>query len=437
VSNWQSIYESKMTTAAEAVKHIKSGDRVMLGHGVGEPDELVDAMVANYQQYRDVEIYHWVSMGKNAYTKPEMEGHFRFNAGFVSSPNRSAVEDNRADFTPGFFHETPAMFRDGRLPIDVAMVQLSPPDDHGFCSFGVSVDATKPGAESAKIIIAEVNDQMPRTYGKSFIHVSEVDYFVKVSRPIVEYKSGTISEVEQKIGENCSKLIEDGSTIQVGIGAVPDAVLMSLVDKKDLGIHSEMISDGVVKLYEQGVVNCSKKTINKGEMVIGFLLGSKLLYDFVDCNPAVAMYPADYVNNPLVIMQNYKMVSINSCLQVDFTGQVVSETIGPRQFSGIGGQVDFVRGCAMGKDGKSIIAMPSTAAKGKLSRIVPFLDYGSAITTSRNDVEYIITEYGIAQLKGKTMIQRAKELIKIAHPQFTAQLEEDFAKRFGRVKAVM
>ncbi len=437
MSNWESIYKSKLTTAAEAVTHIKSGDRVMLGHGAGEPDELVAAMVANYQQYRDVEIYHWVSMGPNNYTKPEMDGHFRFNAGFVSAPNRKAVQENRADFTPGFFHETPDLFRNGKLPLDVALVMLSPPDAHGFCSFGVSVDATKPGAEAAKLLLAEVNDQMPVTYGDSFIHISEIDYIVETSRPITEYQTTTITEVEKRIGENCASLIEDGSTLQLGIGAVPDAVLMSLVDKKDLGIHSEMISDGVVELYERGVVNCSKKTINKGSMVIGFLLGSKRLYDFVNCNPAVAMYTADYVNHPLVIMQNYKMVSINSCLQVDFTGQVVSETIGSQQFSGIGGQVDFVRGCALARDGKAIIAMPSTAAKGTLSRIVPFLDYGSTVTTSRNDVEYIVTEYGIAQLKGKTMIQRAKELIKIAHPKFTAQLEEDFAKRFGRVKAVM
>ena len=437
MSNWESIYKSKLTTAAEAVKHIKSGDRVMLGHGAGQPEVLVEAMAANYKQYKDVEIFHWVTYGKGQYTKPEMEGHFRFNGGFISAPVREAVYDNRADFTPGSFHETPDQFRNGLLALDVAMVQLSPPDKHGFCSFGVSVDATKPGAEAAKIIIAEVNDQMPRTYGDSFIHVSKLDYIVETSYPLVESQSRPITEIEKRIGENCARLIDDGSTLQLGIGSVPDAVLMALEDKKDLGIHSEMISDEVVKMYAKGVITGARKTIDRGLIVVGFLAGTKLLYDFIDCNPAISMRTADYVNDPLVIMRNYKMVSINSCLQVDFTGQVCSETIDSKQYSGIGGQLDFVRGATMGKDGKSIIAIPSTAGKGKYSRIVPFLDYGSAVTTSRNDVQYIVTEYGAAQLKGKTMIQRARALIKIAHPNFISQLEEDFEKRFGRVKAVM
>jgi len=436
MSAWKELYKEKLTTAHEAVCHIQSGNRVMLGHAAGEPAELVDAMVANYSQYRDVEIVHWVPMGKGEYTKPGMEPHFRHNALFVGSPTRDAVTENRADFTPCFFYETPRMFR-SYMPIDVALIQVSRPDEHGFCSFGVSVCATKPGAESAGLVIAEVNDQMPRTYGDSFIHISQIDYIVETSRPIVELISPPMSEVERKIGENCAELIEDGSTLQLGIGAVPDAVLASLADKKDLGIHSEMISDGVVKLYEKGVITNAKKTIHKGKMVVAFLMGTKLLYDFVDNNPVVQMYTVDYVNNPMTIMQNYKMVSINSCLQVDFAGQVASESIGAKQFSGVGGQVDFVRGSSMCKDGKAIIAMPSTAAKGKLSRIVPFLDYGSAVTTSRNDVHYVVTEYGIAQLRGKSLRDRAIALIKIAHPDFRAQLEEEFDKRFGTVKKAM
>lgn len=431
---WIEIYNSKTVTAEEAVTHIKSGDRVMFGHAVGEPLELVDAMVANYKQYNDVEIIHWVPMGRGEYTKPEMAKHFRHNALFVGSPTRNAVSENRADYTPCFFFETPRMLTASFMPVDVALIQVSPPDKHGFCSLGVSVCATKPGAEAASLVIAEVNDQMPRTYGDSFIHISDIDYLVETSRPLVELRPGAMTEVEQKIGENCAKLIDDGSTLQLGIGAVPDAVLASLEDKKDLGIHSEMISDGVVKLYEKGVITNAKKGINKGKMVVGFLMGTKLLYDFVDNNPVIEMRTIDYVNNPLTIMQNNKMVAINSCLQVDFTGQVNSESIGSKQFSGVGGQVDFVRGCSMCPDGKAIIAMPSTASKGKLSRIVPFLDYGSAVTTSRNDVHYVVTEYGIAQLRGKSLRERAQALIKIAHPDFRDQLEEEFTNRFGRTK---
>ncbi len=431
---WIDNYKNKVVTAKEAVSHIKSGDRVMLGHAAGEPFELVDAMVANYQQYRDVEIIHWVPMGKGEYTQPEMEQYFRHNALFVGAPTRKAVTENRADYTPCFFYETPRMFRTGYMPIDVALISVTPPDKHGFCSFGVSVCATKPGAEAAKLVIAEVNEQMPRTYGDSFIHISDIDYLVETSHPLPEIVPPQMSEVEKKIGQYCAELIEDGSTLQLGIGAIPDAVLLSLDDKKDLGIHSEMISDGVVELYERGVINNSKKTIHKGKMVVGFLLGTKKLYDFVDNNPAVEMLPIDYVNDPMTIMKNSKMVSINSCIQVDFTGQVVSESLGAKQFSGVGGQVDYVRGTSMSEDGKgkSILAMPSTAAKGTISRIVPFLDYGSAVTTSRNDVEYIVTEYGIAALRGKSLRQRAQALINIAHPDFRAELEEDFAQRFGR-----
>lgn len=428
--NWKEVYNSKLVSGKEAVSKIKSGNRVIIGHAVGEPSMLIDEMVANKESYENVEIVHMVAMGKAEYAQPGMEKYFKHNSIFVGGTTRDAVSSGRGDFTPCFFSEVPKMFKQGYLPVDVALIQVSPPDEHGYCSFGVSNDYTKPAAESAKIIIAEVNDQMPRTIGDSFIHVSEIDYMVEVSHPVIELKPPKISDVEKAIGENCASLIEDGSTLQLGIGAIPDAVLLFLKDKKDLGIHSEMISDGVVELVEAGVITNKQKTIHPGKIVVTFLMGTKRLYDFANNNPMVEMYPVDYVNDPCVIMQNNKMVSINSCVQVDFMGQVASESVGLMQISGVGGQVDFVRGANMCKNGKSIMAMPSTAAKGKVSKIVPLLDEGAAVTTSRNDVDYVVTEYGIAQLKGKTLKDRARALINIAHPSFRPSLIEEFEKRF-------
>ena len=428
--DWKSIYESKLVSADEAVKNIKSGDRVVLEHAAGEPVSLVNAMVANNAQYENVEVVHLVALGKGEYTKPEFEKNFRHNALFVGASTREAVSDGRADFTPTFFSEVPRLFKEGYLPVDVALIQVTPPDKHGFCSFGISVDYTKAAAECAKIVIAQVNDKMPRTFGDSTIHVSDLDYIVEISEPILEIQPPKIGEVEKAIGENCASLVEDGSTLQLGIGAIPDAVLLFLKDKKDLGIHSEMISDGVLELIESGVINNKMKTIHKGKAAVTFLMGTRKLYDFIDNNPMIEMYPVDYINNPVVVAQNYKMVCINSCIQVDLFGQVCAESIGLKQFSGIGGQIDFVRGASMAKDGKSIIAIPSTAARGKISRIVPLLDEGAAVTTSRCDVEYIVTEYGIANLKGKTLKERGRLLINIAHPNFRSQLIEEWEKRF-------
>lgn len=429
--SWKDIYNSKLVTAQEAVTHIKSGDRVVLGHACGEPKDLVDAMVANYKQYKDVEVVHMVAMGKGEYTKPEMAPHFRHNALFAGATTRDAIFEGRGDFSPTFFYEVPRLF-EKYLHVDVLLMKVSKPDEHGYCSFGVSCDYTKPASKSAKLVIAEVNECMPRTHGDSFIHVSEIDYLVETDYPVVELKPPKIGDVEKAIGENCASLVEDGSTLQLGIGAIPDAVLLFLKDKKDLGIHSEMFSDGVVDLVEAGVINNKKKTFHNGKMVVTFLMGTKKLYDFVNNNPTVELYPVNYVNNPAVIMKNNKMVSINSCVQVDFMGQINSESIGPKQISGVGGQVDFVRGASMAEDGegKSIIAIPSTAAKGKVSRIVPFLDHGSSVTTSRNDVQYVVTEYGIAELRGKSLIDRAKALINIAHPNFRDELIKAFEERF-------
>jgi 4-hydroxybutyrate CoA-transferase len=406
--DWKEIYKSRLVSAQDAVKHIKSGDRVVFGHSVAEPTALVEAMVENKAAYENVEIVHMVAMGKGDYAQPGMEKHFRHNAFFVGGSTRQPVSEGRADYTPCFFYKVPSMFKEGYLPVDVLMTQVSPPDEHGYCTLGTSVDYTKAALDCAKIVIVQVNDQMPRTMGDSFVHVSDIDFFVEESRVLVELKPPVITDVEKAIGENCAKLVEDGSTLQLGIGAIPDAVLLFLKDKKDLGIHSEMFSDGVVELVESGVITNKMKSIHKGKMIVTFLMGTKRLYDFINGNPTVEMYPVDYVNNPAVIMQNYKMVSINSCVQVDLMGQVASETTG----------------------GKSIIAMMSTASNNKISRIVPLLDEGAAVTTSRNDVHYIVTEYGIADLRGKTLKDRGRALIGIAHPIFREQLIAVWEDRF-------
>ena len=428
MEDWKVLYASKLMTADEAVRQIPDGSRVFFGHAANEPPVLVDALVRNYEQYKDVEIVHWVPMGKGEYCDPKMKGHLRHNAMFVGGPTRKAVQEGRADYTPFFFHQSTRFFSDGTFPIDVAMVSVTPPDKHGYVSLGVSVGGTKPACLNAKMVIAQVNDQMPRTMGESFLHVSQLTCCVEASTPLPELGGGTIGEVEEAIGRNVASLV-DGSTLQLGIGTIPDAVLKFLGDKKDLGIHSEMFSDGVVELAEAGVITNAKKTLHPGKFEVAFLMGTRRLYDFVDHNPDVELRPVDYVNNPFVIAQNENMVSINSCVQVDLMGQVASESIGPKQISGVGGQVDFVRGASASKGGVSIMAMPSTV-KGKISKIVPLLDEGAAVTTSRNDVDYIVTEYGVAALKGQTLRQRARNLIEIAHPDFRDELKAEYEKRF-------
>lgn len=427
--DWKEYYQSHLTTAEEAVTHIKSGDRVVIAHACGEPSYLVDAMVANAAAYRDVELVHMVAMGAGAYCKPEYAENFRHNAIFVGGSSRDAVAQGRADFTPCFFFEVPRLFST-TLPVDVAMVMVTPPDENGRCSLGVSVDYTYEAVKQAKTVIAQVNPQMPWTGPNSTVSVEDLDIIVEHEAPLIELKPGKIGDIEKAIGANCAKLIPDGATLQLGIGAIPDAVLLSLKDKKDLGIHSEMFSDGVVELAEAGVITNAKKTLNPGKFVVTFLMGTKRLYDFVNNNPDVDMRPVDYVNNPFVVAQNDKLISINSCVQVDLMGQVASETIGSKQISGVGGQVDFVRGASASKGGVSILAMPSTV-KGKISKIVPQLDEGASVTTSRNDVDYVVTEYGIAALKGRTLRDRARNLIEIAHPDFRDELKAEFEKRFN------
>lgn len=428
--DWKDLYKSKVKTAEEAVNFIKSGDRVVLAHAIGEPMYLVDKMVENHKAYKNVEIVQMVAMGKSEYANEEMKEHFHLNSFFLGGNTRDCVSSGRGDFTPSFFYQIPGLFKN-QLPVDVALIHVSQPDEKGYCSYGTSCDYTKPAAEAAKIVIAQVNKYMPRTLGDCFIHVSDIDVIVERDEPIPELGLPKIGDVEKAIGENCAKLINDGDTLQLGIGAIPDAVLLFLKDKKDLGIHSEMISDGVVELVEAGVITCKRKNINKGKINIAFLMGTKKLYDFIDNNPMISLQTVDYINDPRVIGSNDNLISINSALQVDLMGQVCSESVGLKQFSGIGGQVDFVRGAAFSKGGKSILAFPSTAKKGTVSKIVPLLTEGATVTTSRTDVDYVVTEFGIAELKGKTLRERARNLINIAHPNFREELKQEFQKRFN------
>lgn len=429
--NWKEYYKQHLMSAEDAVNHIQSGNRVVVAHACGEPSYLLDVMVANAKAYKDVEIVHMVAMGKAEYCKPEYAGNFRHTAFFVGGTSRDAIAEGRGDFTPSFFFEVPRQFS-STMPVDVAMVMVTPPDENGMCSLGVSVDYTLEAVKQAKLVIAQVNPQMPWTGPYSLVSVKDLDCIVEHEAPIIELKPPKIGDIEKAIGEHCASLVPDGATLQLGIGAIPDAVLLFLKHKKDLGIHSEMFSDGVVDLYQKGVITGTNKRLDKGKMVAAFLMGSKKLYDFVDDNPDVMMRTVDYVNNPAVICQNPKVVSINSCLQVDFNGQVNSESMGTKQFSGIGGQLDYVRGAAMCPDGKAILAMPSTAKHGEVSRIVPVFEPGTTVTTTRTDVHYIVTEYGVANLRAKSLRERARLLINIAHPKFRDQLWEAYYERYGK-----
>ncbi len=424
-------FASRIVSAEEAVKHIKNGQRVALSHAAGTPQMCVEALVNQANLFQNVEIYHMLCLGEGKYMAPEMAPHFRHVTNFVGGNSRKAIAENRADFIPAFFYEVPSMIRKGIIHIDVAIVQLSMPDENGYCSFGVSCDYTKQAAEPAQLAIGEINRQTPYVHGDNLIHISQLDYIVEADYPVYTLPQAKVGEVEEAIGRNCAKLIEDGSTLQLGIGAIPDAVLLFLKDKKDLGIHTEMFSDGVLELVRSGVITGKKKTLHPEKMIATFLMGTENVYRFVNNNPDVELYPVDYVNDPRIISQNDNMVSINSCIEVDLMGQVVSECIGPMQFSGTGGQVDYVRGAAWSKNGKSIMAMPSTAKNGTASRIVPIITESAAVTTPRNEVDYVITEYGIAHLKGRTLRQRAEALIAIAHPDFREELMDHFHKRFG------
>ncbi|WP_425058713.1 acetyl-CoA hydrolase/transferase family protein [Sporomusa carbonis] len=422
--NWRLKYQDRIVSAQAAVRHVCSNDRIALGMAAGEPAHLVNALMERSTELQNVEIVHMLAIGSAPYVQKGMEKAFRYNGNFLSASTRAAVAEGRADFTPCFFHEVPRLFKDGYLPVDVAMIQVSPPDENGECSFGVSVDYIESAARTARLVIAQINTHMPRTGGTT-ISLADIDWIVEYDQPLPEIKPPVIGPVERAIGEHVATLVPDGATLQLGIGAIPDAVLLFLKDKKDLGIHSEMFSDGVVELVNAGVITNRKKSLHPNKFIATFLIGTKKLYDFVDNNPAVEMYPVDYVNDPYIIGRNNSMISINSALQVDLMGQVNAEMVGSKQFSGIGGQVDFVRGAGRSAGGKSIIAIPSTAAKGQVSRIVSCFESGTVVSTLRNDVHYVVTEYGIANLRGKSLKERAKALIAIAHPDFRSKLEQE------------
>ena len=427
---WQEIYQSKLTTAEEAIKLIHDDDKVVSGFACGEPLHIMRALAEHYKEYNNVEIISMLTLVESPWSTDEFKGHIKLNTLFASKSTRAAVNSGNSEFTTSHFYEIPDIIKNYICP-RVSVVMVSPPDEHGYVSFGTTVDYTKGTTDYCEIVIAQVNKYMPRTFGNSIKHVRDFTCFVEYDEPLPEVIGGEISDVEMEIGRYCASLINDGDCLQLGIGGIPNAVCLQLTDKKDLGLHSELVGDGVVPLLESGVINNKRKVVNNGRTVLGAAFGSKILCDYINNNPSVEMHPIDYVNNPIEIAKNDNMVSINSCLQVDLLGQVVSDTIGLSQFSAVGGQVDFVRGATMSKGGRSIIAMPSTARKGTVSRIVPIITEGSAVTTPRNDVNYVVTEYGIAQLKGKTLKERTKELIRIAHPRFRPALVLEYKKRFG------
>ncbi|MFX1462348.1 MAG: acetyl-CoA hydrolase/transferase family protein [Promethearchaeota archaeon] len=421
MKDWRDEYSQRSTSKEKAISNINSGNRVVFGHAAGEPIILVDELVIQKNRLRNVEIVHMVPLRECQYCLPEMKKHFYHNSLFAGPGTRQAIKEGRADYTPVYFSEIPRLFRDNILPIDIALIQLTPPDENGNMSFGVSVDYTVQAAKSAKIVIAEVNKQMPRTYGES-INISEIDYIVETDRPLIELSPPKITDVEEKIGRNIAELVPDHANLQLGIGGIPDAALKFLQEKSDLGIHTEMFSDGVVDLYKKGIITNKYNNVNPGKFTATFLMGTKKLYRFVDDNPKVEMHTVDYTNNVMIAGKVNKLISINSALQVDLFGQVCADTLGYQQYSGVGGQVDFVRASSLSPGGKSIIALPSANKEGSISRIVPQLNEGACVTTSRNDVHYIVTEYGIADLRGKTTRERANLLINISHPNFREQL---------------
>jgi len=425
--SWLQQYASRLTNAEDAVQTIQSGQRVFLTGNCSVPQKLLGALVARAHELHDVEITQVLTIGPAPHAAQELEKHLRINNLFIGENVRSAIHEGRADFTPCFLSEVPLLFRGGALPLDVALIHVAPPDEHGFCSLGIEAGLVKTPAQMADIVIAEINEQMPRTLGDSFIHFSKIDYAVPVNYPLAELPMGQTNDLSMKIGSHIATLIEDGSTMQMGIGAIPDAVLNFLGDKQDLGVHSELFSDGVMDLVQKGVITNERKTLHTGKIVAGFILGTHKLYDFVDDNPIVELHPTEYVNDPFVIAQNDKMVSINSAIEVDLTGQVCADSIGPKLYSGVGGQVDFVYGASRSKGGKPIIAMPSTATLRDgttLSRIVPMLKPGAGVVTTRNHIHYLVTEYGIAHLYGKSIRERVHALIAIAHPDFREELEK-------------
>lgn len=420
--DWKSRYARKTATAEEAVRAILPGRRILISSGAGEPGRLVEALVTHATQLRGNEIVHLMTLGAAPYVAPGLEERFRHMAFFIGSNVRPAVQEGRADFLPVFLSEIPLLITSGRVGVHAALIQVSPPDQHGFVSLGVSVDIVRGAVDTADIVLAEVNPRMPRTLGDSFLHVDRIAHLVPVDDPLPELKPEPLDDVCRQIGHHAAQLIPNGATLQMGIGRIPDAVMSGLWERSDLGIHTEMLSDGVMALAKAGVITGRKKTLLPGKIVTSFVMGTRALYDWVDDNPALEMRPSNFTNDAFQISRNDQMIALNSALAVDLTGQVAADTIGGRFFSGIGGQVDFIRGAARSKGGKPIIALPSTAKNGAISRIVPVLEEGAGVVTSRGDIHYVVTEYGAADLWGKNIRQRTMALIGIAHPDFRGEL---------------
>ncbi|MBN1272183.1 MAG: acetyl-CoA hydrolase/transferase family protein [Candidatus Aminicenantes bacterium] len=419
---WVEDYKKKLVTVDEAVSVVKSNNRVYISGNAATPYALINALARRKDELKNVQLVHVLLIGQDPLSSPEMEGHFRHNSLFVGPADRKAINEGRADYVPIFLHQIPELFYSGQMPLDVAMIHLSPPDEHGFMSYGVEVLCSKAAAEKAQIVVAQVNDKMPRVLGDSFIHVSKVHKVVEVSEDLPELEENPYGDVEKKIGRNIADLIKDGATLQLGIGGIPDAVLASLKGRKDLGVHTEMVSDGVMEAIEAGIITGSRKTFHPYKVIMTFILGSRKLYDFAHNNPVFEAHPTEYTNHPFNVAQNDNMVAINSAVEVDITGQVCSDSIGTYIYSGFGGQVDFIRGAAHSKGGLPIIALPSTAKGGEISRIVPFLKKGAGVVTTRADVKYVVTEFGTAYLHGKNLQERTEALINIAHPRFRPEL---------------
>lgn len=420
--DWKQKYGSMLMTAEEAVARIRPGQRVFVGTGCAEPLELVSALTERARDLPDTEIVHLLTFGKAPYAREELAQYFRVNSFFIAENVRGIIQEGLGDYTPIFLSDIPRLFKSGQLPLDAALIQVTPPDANGMCSLGVSVDIVKSAAENASLVIAQINPSMPRTLGNSSLHVFDFDVLVAAEEPITEIPPAEDREETGQIAEYVAALIEDGATLEVGIGRIPHAVLSYLRDKKDLGIHTEMLTDDVVDLVRDGVVNGARKTLDRGKLVASFCLGTRKLYDFIDNNPAFAFHPTEYVNDPFVIGQQHKMTAINVALEVDLTGQVCADSLGTKFFSGIGGQVDFNRGAARAHDGKAIIALPATARNGSISRIVAHLSAGAGVVTTRGDVHYVVTEFGVAYLHGKSVQERALALMSIAHPKFRPEL---------------
>ncbi|MFP5212794.1 MAG: acetyl-CoA hydrolase/transferase family protein, partial [Acidobacteriota bacterium] len=425
---WRDTYESRVIAAEEALQAIKRGNRVFIGSGCSEPQHLVQALEQVISELADIEILHIMSVGRSRYTEASFSDKCRLKSFFVASSAREAVAEGRADYTPICLGDVPELFRSGALPIDVAIIQVSPPDEHGFCSYGIGVDIVKSAAESARHVIAQVNPRMPMTLGDTFVQVRDIDAFVEFEEPLLEVSLPLVNSISVAIGRNVASIIEDGSTLRVGVGSMSTAVLYALGDKKDLGVHADMLTDAYLHLVKKGVITNARKSLHPGKIVTSFCLGSRELYDFVNNNPMVAFYPIEYVNNYLVIGENDKMVSINSGLEVDLTGQVCSDSMGYEIYSGVGGAIDFMRGARYSRKGKAVIVLASTTLDGAKSRIVPTLSEGAGVVTTRGGAHYVVTEYGVADLHGKSIRERALALIGIAHPDFREELMREAAQ---------